>query len=233
MPTAKMSDEVVDGSPSASAPGTCTRASPSWCRPGSWSRAALRSGAAIPKSRIFTPPWNEEHQVRRRDVAVNDARAAAPSAIATNARSAAPGKPGARCPGWPRRARVDPSSASFALTAYNVSPWTCSMAMKKLSSIIAELEDLYEVRVRQHAAQLRLVDEHPDEGGILRQMREHPLDHQPCAGNPPAPVATARKTSAIPPSADPFEKVVLPERRGVGEGRLSLGSHDIHRKLIP
>ena len=32
--------------------------------------------------------------------------------------------------------------------------------------------------MRQQAAQLRLVDEHPDEGAILRQMREHPLDHQ-------------------------------------------------------
>ena len=42
----------------------------------------------------------------------------------------------------------------------------------------AELEDLDEVRMRQQAAQLGLVDEHLDERAILRQMREHPLDHE-------------------------------------------------------
>ena len=50
--------------------------------------------------------------------------------------------------------------------------------MKKLSSIDAELEDLDQVRMRQQAAQLGLVDEHPDERPILREVREHPLDHQ-------------------------------------------------------
>ena len=83
--------------------------------------------------------------------------------------------------------------------------------MKKLSSTLSELEDLNEVRVRQQAAQLGLVDEHLNERAILREMREHPLDHQRALESLRA-ARDAREDLRHSAGADPIEKVVLPER---------------------
>ena len=96
----------------------------------------------------------------------------------------------------------------------------------------SELEDLDQVRVRQQAAQLGLVDEHPHERPILRQMREHPLDHHR-ALETLRPHRDGEEHLRHAAGADSLEQVVLAERLRAGERRqISLSPHAHHRKTL-
>jgi len=86
--------------------------------------------------------------------------------------------------------------------------------------------------MRQQTAELRFVDEHADELAILRQMREHPLDHQD-ALETFRPDRDRQEDLGHPARADPIQQVVLPERLRTGENRrVSLGPHALHGRPI-
>ena len=97
---------------------------------------------------------------------------------------------------------------------------------------LSELEDLNQVRVREQAAELRLVDEHLDERAVLREVREHPLDHQRALESL-RPERDREEHLRHPSHADPIEQIVLPERLRSGERtRLTADLHGDHRRPI-
>jgi hypothetical protein len=55
--------------------------------------------------------------------------------------------------------------------------------------------------MRERGGDPRLVQEHVDELLLGVQVREDALDHDDALGNPPSLSCTARKISAIPPTA--------------------------------
>jgi hypothetical protein len=85
----------------------------------------------------------------------------------------------------------------------------------------AQLEDVDDVRVGQSRRELRLLDEHLDEAGIVRQVRQDPFDHE-------GPLETGRSLDAPlvdlrhAPAPDELEERVLAELNRLGE----LGCHN-------
>ena len=89
-----------------------------------------------------------------------------------------------------------------------------SIAMKCDAVDAAELEDLADVRVRELARDLRLVDEHLDEVAVLSHRREDPLDRDDLLEALDA-VALGLEDLGHAADADPVEQQVFPEGDGL------------------
>ncbi len=85
----------------------------------------------------------------------------------------------------------------------------------------AELEDVDDVRVGEARRQLRLLDEHLDEGRVVGEMRQDPLDDERPL-EPGGPLDAPLVDLGHPTAADELEERVLAELNRLGE----LGCHD-------
>ena len=153
-----------------------------------------------------------DHDVARRDVAVDEADGTARSRRSGGARRPAPPAPRARCTAPAARSAACPSVSTWRFSSRPRSrPTMYSCARKYSSSTLPKSNTGHDVRVHERRAQLRLVDELLDRGAVARDVRAQPLDdeHAPEALGT---VQDRRVELGHPALAQPLEQAVASER---------------------